>query len=180
MKGTTRPHHALSLVLLLGGSGTVLMTLSSDVWQPRDSTVTARDDGGARTERVQRRPTDFGISGDVRQLLVPGVMVPIELTLTNDAAVPLGVTELKVRVASVDSGAAATACRPQDFITEAADLGGASLSLGSGASSTLGALGLARSRWPRIGIAARASADDRCRNVSVSLSYAGTAIPVIP
>jgi hypothetical protein len=133
------------------------------------------DDRGASIElRVapERRGL-FRISGSPRERLAPGLTVPLDLMLTNPQAVAVSVRSVAVWVASVSAPRADAGhpCGARDFAV--AQYSGRGLRLRPRSKTTLGRLGFARSRWPRLSMLNRPINQDGCKGAALTLAYRG-------
>jgi len=120
----------------------------------------------------------FSISGDLGEPIVPGRMVPLDLSLGNLNEFDLIVTELTVRVTSVTAPRADAAhpCTAADFAVQAARV--SAVTLPAGSVRSLSGLGVPRADWPRVGLRDRTVNQDGCQGASLKLSYAGVGTAV--
>jgi hypothetical protein len=114
----------------------------------------------------------FAISGGLSQPLAPGdAASPIGLSINNLNHRSLPVTHLSVTVKGTSAGAA---CDASNFaVTQYS--GPYPLTVPALQTSTLAALGQPVASWPQLQMLDLPRNQDRCKNVSVSLAYAGTA-----
>ncbi|MEO5921123.1 MAG: hypothetical protein ABIQ01_08265 [Pseudolysinimonas sp.] len=129
--------------------------------------------GGGQATADTDHPNDvFTISGDLTEPVSPGVMVPLNLSITNPNDDDLLVTVLTVRVASVDAPDASQAlpCDTGDYAVDQLSLT-EPLRLGGGATSTLEELGLGSDDWPRVGMIDASTNQDGCKGASLVLEF---------
>ena len=122
----------------------------------------------------------FTISGNLVGLLVPGSMLPLELSLTNPNKKSLSVTNLSVTVQSVTRTSLAIAQHQPCLIGDYAvvQYSGPYPLVVPGSSTkplTLSQLGVASSnQWPQIKFLNTTSNQDGCKGATLSLSYSGS------
>jgi hypothetical protein len=183
MKRSASSAHACTLVLLaafaaaaLGLGGDALSLNLAAAQPPTGSLATVSADA----ESPKGNPIEtsgFMIGGGVRQPLVPGSRVPVNLRLTNTMHVNLRVNRLTITVTDVRTGGRRSTCRPADFVVRPARLD-RPVRLDAGARGTLRSLRLARWRWPRVGMLNLPVNQNDCKGVELTLSFDGSARPV--
>jgi len=116
----------------------------------------------------------FQIAGNASQPISPGVMVPIDLRITNTHDEAMSVTGLTVKVLRVRAPNADRhrPCSVEDFdlrqVPAAVDV-----LLPPASTRALSALEVDRSFWPRVGMVDRPVNQDGCKGASLTLSYSG-------
>lgn len=111
----------------------------------------------------------FTVSGTLDRSLFIGTTGRIDLAITAPRGGKLNVTNLSVTVA----GTSNARCTPGNFaVTQYA--GGYPLAVPGGSTRTLQQLGVARSAWPAVTLRDLPVNQDACKNVAVTLAYAGT------
>jgi hypothetical protein len=115
----------------------------------------------------------FIIRGNAAGLISPGIMAPLDLSLTNPRGVPMSVTDLSVTVRQVSAPNASEAhpCVVGDFTVEQASRD-IEITLPAHATSALSSLGVARASLPAVGILERSVNQDGCKGASLTLVYA--------
>lgn len=133
---------------------------------------TSRVIGGGR---VDGGSASFRISGNTVEPISPGVMVPIDLRITNRHDQSLSVTSLAVSFGRVTApnADARRPCSVADFAVVQVR-GTLHLPLAAHSTEALGALGVARATWPRVGMVDRPVNQDGCKGASLTLSYTGS------
>jgi hypothetical protein len=133
------------------------------------------DDPSTRVELVSSPPRRglFGISGIPSGQLAPGLSAVLDLVLINPNAFPITVRNLSVRVRTISAPRAdpGHSCSSRDFTV--AQFSGGGLRLRRASTTSLGRLGVARARWPRVGMPDRAVNQDGCKGASLTLDYRG-------
>jgi hypothetical protein len=133
------------------------------------------DDPSTRVELVSSPPRRglFGISGIPSGQLAPGLSAVLDLVLINPNAFPITVQNLSVRVRTISAPRAdpGHSCSSRDFTV--AQFSGGGLRLRRASTTSLGRLGVARARWPRVGMPDRAVNQDGCKGASLTLDYRG-------
>jgi hypothetical protein len=114
----------------------------------------------------------FTLSGNISQPLAPGSAAqPIDLAISNPNNQPLPVTNLSTTLNGTSAG---QACDNSNFaVTQYS--GPYPLTVPAAATSTLSDLRLPSSTWPRLQMLNLPHNQDACKDVAVSLGYAGTA-----
>jgi hypothetical protein len=125
--------------------------------------------GGARLEASTAA---FTIDGNVDELISPGVKAFIDLAFTNPHDVAMSVTDVAVTVREVNAPNADDIhpCAIGDFAVEQAP-NSVEITLAARSTSTLRGLGIARARWPRVGMRERSVNQDGCKGASLTLGY---------
>lgn len=140
--------------------------------------VTGEDeDGSAGTEGAELADPSgsFTIAGDVTEPISPGVMVPLDLKITNPHDVTLVVTDLHVRIRDVSAPSSDTVrpCHVGDFaVTQTAP--DFEVTVEPGATLTLSSAGLPRTEWPQVGMINRPVNQDGCKGATLTLAYAAS------
>ncbi len=114
----------------------------------------------------------FSISGSVPQPLSPGVSAAINLALTNPYSFALKVLAVSV---SVNDATSKPGCSGTQNFQATQYSGSYPISLPANTTTTLTALGIAQSQWPRLGMLDTAFNQDACKGATITLSYSGTA-----
>lgn len=167
MSNVARRRTALGLVVaVLCG---VLLSRLVD----RDRNSGASEAGkGAGDARLVESSESFTIDGNAAELISPGVMVPLDLQLTNAHDFPLSVTDLTVTVAKVRAPHADDVhpCAVGDFAVDQAarDL---EVTLATRSTSTLSNLGISRRQRPHVGMLNRPVDQDGCKGASLTLAF---------
>lgn len=116
----------------------------------------------------------FRIAGNASQPISPGVMVPIDLRITNPHDEAMSVTGLTVKVLHVAAPNAdrQRPCSVQDFdLRQVPDR--VDVVLPPSSTRALSTLEVARASWPRVGMRNRPVNQDGCKGASLTLSYSG-------
>jgi hypothetical protein len=142
--------------------------------------VGASPGGVDRTDGVDpgQLSVPFTIAGHAAEPISPGVMVSLDLTITNPHDVPLSVSDLSVAVRGV-SGPNVDhlhPCAVGDFAVQQTS-SSLEVTLAASATSTLSSLGLPRTSWPRVGMLNRSVNQDGCKGASLTLDYTGSGTP---
>lgn len=117
----------------------------------------------------------FTITGNATTPISPGVMAPLDLSLTNPHEVPMSVTALTVSVQEVRTPNADDAhpCTLNDFtVDQASRL--IRITVAPHATSALSRLGFAPATWPAVGMLERSVNQDGCKGASLTLGYAAS------
>ena len=140
-------------------------------------TATGRGTGSARQADPSR---SFTIKGDAARLISPGVMAPLDLSLTNPNNVSMSVAGLIVTVqrVSAPNADAAHPCTVGDFTVNQVSRG-LKVTVAARGTSALSSLGVARASLPAVGMLKRSVNQDGCKGASLTLGYAasGTLAP---
>jgi|SRR5471030_915776 len=118
----------------------------------------------------------FTLSGDLAQIIKPGVFVPLDLNISNANKSPLTISGLIVTVSAVDAPNATVdlPCTAADFDVTQIDKTFTVLVDGHSEPS-LSDLGLPSTAWPQVGMPVDESTNqDGCKGASLSLSYTAT------
>jgi hypothetical protein len=130
---------------------------------------------GAGGAELADAPGSFTIAGEATEAISPGVMVPLDLELTNPHGATLSVTDLSVSVREV-SAPSADAVHPCDVgafaVTQAAP--DVEVRVEPGATITLSSAGLPRTAWPQVGMIDLPGNQDGCKGATVALAYAAS------
>lgn len=119
----------------------------------------------------------FSLSGDLAEMITPGVFVPLDLSIANPTETSLLVTELEVRVSDIDAPNATDdlSCSVDDFDVEQMDAPVA-LVVDAGVTASLSGLDLPRSAWPQVGMPLDETINqDGCKGATLTLSYSALA-----
>jgi hypothetical protein len=119
----------------------------------------------------------FTIDGNVAELISPGVKANIDLKFSNphDFAVAVTAVGVTVREVSAPNADVTHRCAIGDFVVDQAS-GSAEILLAARSTSTLSGLGIARARWPRVGMRDRSVNQDGCKGASLTLAYTASGI----
>lgn len=136
------------------------------------STEAGLGTGGAALADSSR---SFTIKGDAARLISPGVMAPLDLSLTNPNDVPMSVTGLLVTVqrVSAPNADAAHPCTVGDFTVNQVSRG-LEMTVAARGTSALSSLGVARASLPAVGMLKRSVNQDGCKGASLTLGYAAS------
>jgi hypothetical protein len=119
----------------------------------------------------------FSLSGDLTEVVLPGVFVPLDLSITNSNETALLITELVVAVSGVAAPNATDnrPCTVDDFEVKPID-DQFTLVIEAGATASLSDLDLPRSAWPHVGMPIdETNNQDGCKGASLTLSYSARA-----
>jgi uncharacterized protein YaiE (UPF0345 family) len=127
--------------------------------------------GGELRANLESSSVSFSIDGNTAEPISPGVMAPLNLKFTNPNAAPMSVTNLAVRVLRVSAPKADDAhpCSVADFVVDQAT--GLKIHVAPRATNTLGSLGLARAKWPKVGLLNTTANQDGCKGATLRLAY---------
>lgn len=119
---------------------------------------------------VQSSP--FQLGGDVTEAMMPGVMMPIDVSVTNSSDDALVVTDLAVTVSGVSAPRAThrLPCTTADFAVRQAMVV-ADVTIAAHATATLSQLDIPAESWPRVGMLDRNRNQDGCQRSSLTLDY---------
>lgn len=138
--------------------------------------VTDGDEKSSGAERGNAELVDpsgsFTIAGDAAEPISPGVMVPLDLELTNPQGATLSATDFRVSVREVKApnADAVHPCEAGDFaVAQAA--GDVEVTVEAGSTRTLSGAGLARTEWPQVGLIDRPTNQDGCKGATLVLAY---------
>jgi hypothetical protein len=116
--------------------------------------------------------------GSATEPISPGIRAPLDLKFSNPHDFPMSVTDLRVSVQKVSAPNADDAhpCAVSDFTVHQAP-SGLQITAAAGSTSTLSRLGIARTKWPQVGMLNRSANQDGCKEASLTLAYtaSGTA-----
>jgi hypothetical protein len=159
------------IALLLFGALLSLASCRSDIQGVLESDSSPVLGGG----RLAAGSASFRISGDTVEPISPGVMVPIDLRISNRHDVTLSVTRLVVAMGQVTApnADARRPCSVADFALVQVR-GALHLPLAAHSTKALGDLGVDRATWPRVGMVDRPVNQDGCKGASLTLSYTGS------
>lgn len=124
-------------------------------------------------------PAPFMISGDISGEITPGAMVPLDLSLENLNDFDLIIEGIIGNVQDVDAPRVDPAhpCSVADFEVRQVPES-ASLSLHGNRTQDLSGPGLARDRWPAVGMLNRLVNQDGCKQAVLTLGYEATGVGV--
>lgn len=127
---------------------------------------------GHGTGQLAQSIDSFSITGDVSAPIVPGSRVPLDLTIANEHAAAMVVTQLKVLVTRVEAPRADAShpCSVDDFAIEQVD-SKLSVIVSPATSQSLSQLGIPDSAWPSLGMRETSVNQDGCKGASLTLSY---------
>jgi hypothetical protein len=119
------------------------------------------------------------IRGDIEGAIVPGSMVPLNLSFANRNSFSVTVDRVAVRLRSVRApGAdAAHGCGRADFTVRQLPRT-VELRLASESTQRLSAMGLSPSRWPAVGMLDRPVNQDGCKGAVLTLDYEASGLEV--
>jgi hypothetical protein len=112
------------------------------------------------------------IEGNAVGLISPGLMAPLDLSLTNPHDVPMSVTGLRVRVQQVSAPNADDVhpCTVSDFAVDQTS-SSRKITVAAHSTRTLSSLGLSRENLPHVGMLDRPVNQDGCKGASLALAY---------
>jgi hypothetical protein len=130
---------------------------------------------GAGSAGAGEPDTSFAIAGDLEEPVAPGLLVPIDVVLTNSHPDALRVTALAVTVTGVYAphATATLPCSVQDFVVDQVNEGFA-VQVSGNESRSLSELGVPREEWPRVGMVDADENQDGCKNATLELGYTAT------
>lgn len=121
---------------------------------------------------IRSDDSHFDIGGDTARVLAPGVVVHLDLAMTNPHDQAMTVTDLVVAVDGVTAPLADRhhPCSVDDYMVEqmGADV---RATVPRGAQRSLSDLGIDPQEWPRVGMVDRSVNQDGCKGAVVTLSY---------
>lgn len=119
----------------------------------------------------------IGISGDAPGPLAPGLAQPLDVSLHNPYSFDVVVQSVAVEVAGVEApnATAAHGCSPADFATAPLRAPGG-VTLRTGTTATLDALGVPASQWPRVEMLDLPADQDGCQHALLQLGYSGSGV----
>lgn len=170
MRRPTRRETALGVAL-------AILVAAPFFWFPgRDRVGRSADDtdsGAART------PSLFTISGDVRDVITPGVMAPLDLSLDNPNDRDLVIDRITVTVTDVDAPQADAdhPCSVADFDVRQLS-GHLAVTLRANRVDDLSGMGVARGHLPAVGMLDRPVNQDGCKGAFLTLSYEASGVEV--
>lgn len=124
--------------------------------------------GGATTGVV----SSISIAGNVAPSLQPGDSSPINLTFVSQNDIAVTLSEVSVRIASVTAPRATslTPCTSADFsVSQPAS--GLRVIIPANSTTSLSALGVASSSWPRLTMINSDDNQNGCKSATVTLAY---------
>ena len=124
-------------------------------------------------------PAPFMTSGDINGEITPGAVVPLDLSFENLNDFDLIIEGIIVTVQDVDAPRADPdhPCSVADFVVRRVPAN-ASLRLDGNRTQDLSGLGLARDRWPAVGMVNRLVNQDGCKHAVLRLGYEATGVGV--
>lgn len=137
-------------------------------------TTTPIGDGGGDAG-VGDQTASFDISGDVVEVVMPGEVIPLNLSITNHHDSAIIVTALSVAVTQIDApnSTATLPCTADDFAVSPAASKLAARVM-PGGSRTLEELGVPADHWPTLALAETEMNQDGCKGASLTLHYEGS------
>lgn len=182
--GTTAAWSPSSVVLASGGSAKVTVTVATSPTTPAgkaDFTVTGTSGttqsnaakGQLHVKEVKR---NFGVTGSLQGPLAPGVSLPLDLQISNPEKKNIAVTNVSASISQVVRTPAAIAaglpCSSADYsVTQFTGTYPFDVQPGS---TSLSALGIPQSSWPRISMLDTLQLQDGCKGATLELTYSGT------
>ena len=121
----------------------------------------------------------IALSGNLTQIVSPGVFVPLDLSITNLNTSSLVITELNVTVTDVaaPNASATLPCTSADFDVRPVDTQFTIL-VPSQSTRTLSHLGIPQTAWPEVGMPVNTTTDqDGCKGATLMLSYTASGRP---
>ncbi len=176
MSNAVRTTWVLGVLLALLGTLVVVVRMTAD----GSTGYATRSGAGTGGAELARSPVSFGISGDTRRPLSPGVTAPLNLEITNRYGSRLWVRHLRVTVRAVDAPRADRAhpCTVRDFAVDQVRTRGATgnrvIRLPAHTTRTLRGLHLSRATWPQVGMLNRKVNQDGCKGAALTLAYTGS------
>jgi len=165
MSNAARTTCAFGVVLALLAAIVVVLRLAAD----GSTGYAARSGTGTGGADLARSSVSFGISGDTRRPLSPGVSVPLNIEIANRHGYRLRVDHLRVHVRAVDAPRADRAhpCTFRDFAVDQvrtrSATGNRIIRLPAHTTRTLRGMHLRRAMWPQVGMLNRKVNQDGCK-----------------
>ena len=126
-----------------------------------------------------RASSSFTISGEVRRLISPGELVPIDLRLDNAGAIDLAIDHVTVAMVGIDAPRADVdhPCSAADFEVRQMS-GGAVLRIAGNSAENLSEMALPEENWPAVSMVDRPVNQDGCKGASLTLRYEASGVEV--
>ena len=126
-----------------------------------------------------RASPSFTISGDVRRLISPGELVPIDLRLDNTSDLDLAIDHITVGVVGIDAPRADAEhpCSAADFEVRQLS-GGVVLRIAGNSAENLSGMDLPDENWPAVSMVDRPVNQDGCKGASLTLRYEASGVEV--
>jgi hypothetical protein len=164
---------------LLALLGVVLLLGLYPVGLGAESVKDTEASGTGRAD-VQVSPNSFGISGNASEPISPGVMVPLNLLLTNPHDFGISVADLSVAVTLVSAPNASLSrpCGVADFVVDQTmpDL---NVTVAAHTSGTLESFHLEPAIWPHVGMVDRSVNQDGCQGATLTLRFTASGSRVV-
>ncbi len=114
----------------------------------------------------------FEIGEQPVDALTPGVLVPVDLEITNPHESPLSVTRVTISLERLDAPRASRAhpCTRADFVLVQAPQDQV-VTVPANSTSTMLGLGVPRTALPHVGILDRSANQDGCKRATLMLAY---------
>jgi len=117
----------------------------------------------------------FQIQGEAVGELSPGVSVPVDVRVTNPESSAMSLKSLETSVDAVNAPGAVPGlpCSVADFHVSQLEIS-EPLDVPASSTTSLGALGIPESEWPRIHMLRSSTNQDGCRRATLELGFVGT------
>jgi hypothetical protein len=174
-RSTLRSTATLRVAASASASGTHLVRLRARSRSHR-ALATVKLVIGSTAAPAPAGNANFSISGDLSSDLVPGLTVPLDLSLTNPGPDEITVTGLDVSVGSLDAPRADATypCTLDDFSAEPFS-GAYGFTVPPATTVTLSELGFADAELPQVQMPDRPVNQNGCKGASLQFDFAGTA-----
>ncbi|HWI30007.1 MAG TPA: hypothetical protein VNT50_00815 [Microbacterium sp.] len=165
----TRLWRIIAWAVAVIGAFTLGLLLTRCISQSGNVALEGSGDGEADHDRT------FAVAGDLSEPVGPGILVPLDLSISNPHGETLLISELVVTVRSVDApnATASLPCTVDDFVVEQLD-GAVEPRVEPGDTRTLAQLDIPESDWPRVGMVDADANQDGCKDATLVLSYTAT------
>jgi hypothetical protein len=126
-----------------------------------------------------RASSSFTISGEVRRLISPGELVPIDLRLDNAGAIDLAIDHVTVAMVGIDAPRANVdhSCNAADFEVRQLSAG-VVLRIAGNSAENLSGMDLPEENWPAVSMVDRPVNQDGCKGASLTLRYEASGVEV--
>ena len=143
-------------------------------WGPVGRSTDVAWHGSARAQSPS-----FTISGEVRRLISPGELVPIDLRLDNAGAIDLAIDHFTVAMVGIDAPRADVdhPCSPADFEVRQMSAG-VVLRIAGNSAENLSGMDLPEENWPAVSMVNRPVNQDGCKGASLTLRYEASGVEV--
>ena len=123
--------------------------------------------------------SSFTISGEVRRLISPGELVPIDLRLDNVGDIDLAIDHVTVAMVGIDAPRADVdhPCSAADFEVRQLS-GGVVPRIAGNSSENLSGMDLPEENWPAVSMVDRPVNQDGCKGASLTLRYEASGVEV--